>query len=122
MATENNPEVMTPLAHKLGLSSQLSFHDVFSIDDPDMLAFIPRPALALLLCFPVTAAVEKYTEAEDASKADYHGSGEAEEVIWFRQTIGNACGLYGLLHGVSNGEARNHIGKMRVHFWKVFAD
>jgi len=122
VTTENNPEVMTPLAHKLGLSPQLSFHDVFSIDDPDMLAFIPRPALALLLCFPVTAAVDKYTEAEDASTAEYSGSGEGEEVIWYRQTISNACGLYGLLHGVSNGEARNHIGKMAVHFWRLLAD
>ena len=29
----------------------------------------------------------------------------------FKQTINNACGYYGLLHAVCNGEARNHICK-----------
>ncbi|TKA36247.1 hypothetical protein B0A49_13742, partial [Cryomyces minteri] len=49
---ENNPDVMSSLVHKLGLSSKLGFQDVFSIDDPDLLAFVPRPAYALLLIFP----------------------------------------------------------------------
>ncbi|CAG8005767.1 unnamed protein product [Penicillium nalgiovense] len=29
--------------------------------------------------------------------------------MWFKQTIRNACGLIGLLHAVSNGEARKHV-------------
>lgn len=29
--------------------------------------------------------------------------------MWFKQTIRNACGLIGLLHAVSNGEARRHV-------------
>ena len=106
---EANPEVMTSLVHNLGLSSTLSFHDVFSIDDPDLLAFIPRPAHALLLVFPVSDTYEKFRHAEDAEKPEYTGSGEDEDVIWYKQTIGNACGLIGLLHGVSNGQARTYI-------------
>ena len=31
--------------------------------------------------------------------------------MWFRQSINNACGLYAILHAISNGEARNHIRK-----------
>ena len=106
---EANPEVMTSLVHNLGLSSTLSFHDVFSIDDPDLLAFIPRPAHALLLVFPVSDTYEKFRHAEDAEKPEYTGSGDEEDVIWYKQTIGNACGLIGLLHGVSNGQARTYI-------------
>ncbi|EOD44922.1 Ubiquitin carboxyl-terminal hydrolase isozyme l3 [Neofusicoccum parvum] len=106
---ENNPEVMTSLVHKLGLSSKLAFHDVFSIDEPELLAFVPRPAQAVLLIFPVSDTYEKFRREEDSSKAEYDGSGASEPVVWYKQTIGNACGLIGLLHGVSNGQARSHI-------------
>ncbi|KAK4617908.1 Ubiquitin carboxyl-terminal hydrolase isozyme L3 [Fulvia fulva] len=106
---ENNPEVMTSLLHKLGLSLNLAFHDVFSIDDPDLLAFVPRPAHALLLVFPVSDTYEKFRRSEDLNKQEYEGHGPAEDVIWYKQTIGNACGLIGLLHGVSNGTARPYV-------------
>ncbi|KAL1303566.1 hypothetical protein AAFC00_006935 [Neodothiora populina] len=106
---ENNPEVMSSLLHKLGLSKQIAFHDVYSIDDPDLLAFVPRPAYALLLVFPVSDTYERFRIREDSAKPHYAGSGPDEEVIWYKQTIGNACGLIGLLHGVSNGPARSFI-------------
>ncbi|KAH7130496.1 hypothetical protein B0J11DRAFT_429087 [Dendryphion nanum] len=106
---ENNPEVMTSLVHKLGLAPNLAFHDVFSIDEPELLAFVPRPAHALLLIFPVSETYEKFRVQEDKEKEEYAGHGPSEEVIWYKQTIGNACGLIGLLHGVSNGEARSQI-------------
>ena len=100
---------MTTLLHNLGLSPTLSFHDVFSISDPDLLAFVPRPAHALLLVFPVSKTYETFRKSEDASKPDYSASGPQEEVLWYKQTIGNACGLIGLLHGVSNGPARGFV-------------
>ena len=106
---ENNPEVMTSLVHNLGLSSKLQFHDVYSLTDPDLLSFLPRPAHALLLVFPVTATYEKFRRKEDAPKEEYEGSGAGEEVVWFKQTIRNACGLIGLLHSVTNGEGRKNI-------------
>lgn len=100
---------MSSLIHKLGVSESLSFHDVYSIEDPDLLAFVPRPAHALLLVFPVSDTYEKFRRQEDSDKPDYEGSGDSEQVVWYKQTIGNACGLIGLLHGVSNGPARNSI-------------
>ncbi|KAF2248652.1 cysteine proteinase [Trematosphaeria pertusa] len=106
---ENNPEVMSSLVHKLGLSKKLAFHDVFSIDEPELLAFVPRPAYALLLIFPVSETYEKFRVQEDKDKPEYEGHGPDEEVVWYKQTIGNACGLIGLLHGVSNGAVRTHI-------------
>lgn len=100
---------MTSLVHNLGVSHKLAFHDVFSIDDPDLLAFVPRPAYALLLVFPVSRTYEKARVEEDANRPAYSGAGPDEEVMWFKQTIRNACGLIGLLHGVANGEARKFI-------------
>ncbi|KAJ1333386.1 ubiquitin carboxyl-terminal hydrolase L3 [Microdochium nivale] len=106
---EANPELMTSLLHKLGLSPALQIHDVYSITEPELLAFIPRPALALLLVFPVSAAYTSHRLAEDAAEKEYTGSGDAEPVLWYRQTIRNACGLMGLLHAVSNGPAKGFV-------------
>ncbi|KAE8134652.1 hypothetical protein BDV38DRAFT_156375 [Aspergillus pseudotamarii] len=106
---ENNPEVMSHLVHQLGLPPTLGFTDVYSIDEPDLLAFVPRPSHALLLVFPVSKTYESSRVSEDSKLTDYTGSGPSEPVMWFKQTIRNACGLIGLLHAVSNGEARKQV-------------
>lgn len=107
---EANPTLMTTLLQKLGVSTALAVHDVYSLTEPELLAFVPRPALALLLVFPVSEAYERHRAEEDAGREEYSGSGEKEGVVWFRQTIRNACGLMGLLHAVANGPARGFIG------------
>lgn len=121
ICAENNPEVMSSLVHKLGLSSQLSWHDVYSLDDQSLLAFVPRPAHALLLVFPVSTAYKKARHEEDESLQEYSGTGPEEEVLWFKQTIGNACGLMGLLHAACNGMTRDLIGTLfsQFHFHKA---
>lgn len=101
---------MTTLVQKLGLSDSLSFHDVYSLDDASLLAFVPRPVSALLLVFPVSKGYEAARQAEDEPLPVYEGSGPEEEVLWFRQTIRNACGMMGLLHLACNGAARELIG------------
>ena len=111
---------MSSLVHKLGLSEKLAFHDVFSIDEPELLAFVPRPAHALLLVFPVSETYEKFRIQEDKDRPEYQGHGPDEEVVWYKQTIGNACGLIGLLHGVSNGTARANIGTVTTCNVRLF--
>lgn len=103
--------VFTELAHRLGLSESLAFVDVLSLDDPDLLAFIPRPVVAFVLVFPTSEKYHKETEADENRRKEYRGSGASEDVMWFQQTIYNACGLYGILHAVSNGEARSNISE-----------
>ncbi|KAL8997605.1 MAG: hypothetical protein Q9169_003152 [Polycauliona sp. 2 TL-2023] len=100
---------MSALVHKLGLSPSLAFHDVYSIDEPSLLEFVPRPVHALLLVFPITSTYEESRRSEDGPLPEYSGSGSGEEVIWFRQTIRNACGMIGLLHSACNGGARGMI-------------
>lgn len=113
---ESNPDVFTELAHKLGLSASLGFQDVLSIDDPELLGFLSRPALALILVFPTTEAYEKRAQDEDAKLEEFHSSGD---VVFFKQTINNACGLYAILHAISNGEARQKIGMIAVSFYSL---
>lgn len=119
-AIENNPEVMNELAGKLGLSPELTFYDVYSLEDPEMLAHIPRPALALLVIIPLTPAWDAHRKAEDEEAAgkdqqqqkpdqDAERPDKEEAVLWFPQTIGHACGSIGLLHSVVNGPATDLI-------------
>ncbi|EMD85497.1 hypothetical protein COCC4DRAFT_29029 [Bipolaris maydis ATCC 48331] len=100
---------MNQLATKLGLSSELQFYDIYSIDEPELMVHIPRPALALLAVIPLTPAWNQARNAEDAEKDWYTGSGPDEPVIWFKQTIGHACGSIVLLHSVINGPAADFI-------------
>ncbi|KAF1844170.1 cysteine proteinase [Cucurbitaria berberidis CBS 394.84] len=106
---ENNPEVMNHLARDLGLDEGLSFYDIYSLTDPDLLAYIPRPVFALLVIIPLTPTWNEARTAEDKDKPEYEGKGDDEPVIWFKQTIGNACGSIGLVHCLLNSEASKHI-------------
>ena len=107
---ESNPDVFTELIHKLGISESLSFQDVLSLD-PELLSFIPRPVHALVLVFPTTEEYNQSVTAEDFNAEDVLDGNDEAEVVFFRQTINNACGLYAILHAVCNGEARNGFGK-----------
>lgn len=94
---------MNDLAHRLGVSKELSFYDVYSLYDSDMLAMVPRPVFALLATIPMTEAWKQDRNAEDARLQWYEGAGLEEPVIWFQQTIIHGCGLIGFLHCVCNG-------------------
>jgi ubiquitin carboxyl-terminal hydrolase L3 len=106
---ESNPEVFTELIHALGVSPTLSFQDVYSLDDPELLAFIPRPVYALVLVFPCGDEYEEKVAKEEAGLDPYDEAGEEEKVVYWKQTIHNACGLYALLHGICNGAARDRL-------------
>jgi ubiquitin carboxyl-terminal hydrolase L3 len=100
---------MNALAERLGLSKDLQFYDVYSLDEPALLDHIPRPAYALLVILPFTTAWDSDRRAEDATMTEYDGSGDREPVIWFKQTIGHACGSIGLLHCAINGPTSKFI-------------
>ena len=103
---ENNPDVFTHLAQNLGLSSNLGFYDVFSIDEPDLLAMVPRPVHSLIVIVPAPI-VHRVRESD--KELSYEGSGPDEPVMWFPQTIRHACGLMALIHSTFNGPAKQAI-------------
>src|SRR5690349_11677049 len=82
---ESNPVVFTQLIRTLGVSN-LEFQDVYSIEDLDLLALLPRPVLALILVFPTTEAYVRQSAEAEAERKVYTGKGDDEDVIWFRQT------------------------------------
>jgi len=94
---ESNPEIFTKFAHKLGLSQSFIFHDVYSLTDSELLSFIPRPSPAVILLFPITPDYEKARLEEEQAHSEQN-----DNVVWFKQTVKNACGLYALLNSTSN--------------------
>lgn len=101
---ESNPEVFNSLLKLLGAPPTILFQDVWSLDD---LGLIARPALALILVFPTDDDYEKRRETYDTSEKDDN------HIIWFKQTINNACGLYAMLHAVANSAARDILGTLQ---------
>ena len=116
---------MSQLARKLGISSDLSFYDVLDIDDQEgLLSFIPRPVHALIFLTPASVyhATRDDTEAEMRRTPDPQRDLESKPpaVTWFKQTVGNACGLMAFLHCICNGVGRNYIepDSQFAHFLK----
>ncbi|KAJ7173075.1 ubiquitin carboxyl-terminal hydrolase [Mycena crocata] len=102
---ESDPSLFTQLINGLGVHS-LEFQDVLSLDSADLLPTgcfaLPEPVYALVLIYPTPEDYEAQLAAERREEAPYAGCGLEEPVIWFDQTIHNACGLYAILHAVSN--------------------
>ncbi|KAK7676120.1 hypothetical protein QCA50_020933 [Cerrena zonata] len=86
---ESNPEIFNGLSEKLGLSPVLQFQDVYSITEPELLAFLPQPIYALIMLFPITGGNEKYRIEQDQGLAD-SSHNDFREIKWFKQTMGNA--------------------------------
>lgn len=108
---ENNPVVMKTLSTKLGFSPSLTFHDIYSFSPPD-LTHIPRPVLALLAVIPPTPAFHHSQKLDDDAGlgSEYHAtSPPPQNIVWFKQTINDACGSYGLIHCLFNGPAKRYI-------------
>lgn len=110
---ESNPEVFTKLIHELGVNKDVEFQDVFSLDDPDLIAMTPRPVYALIFTLITTNKYAQWRDEDEQKRPVYDGAGEGEEVVWFKQTIHNACGFYGILHSISNGPATGHIRTLK---------
>jgi ubiquitin carboxyl-terminal hydrolase L3 len=111
---ESDPELFTELIHRLGMSKRLAFHDVLTLSpsDGELLAFVPRPALALILVIPAPEGYTVRLGEEEKDVAAHDKTGDEEDVVFYYQTIGHACGLYATLHAVSNGDARGLVGEL----------
>lgn len=65
--------------------------------------------LAYTLAFPTTPAYDSERVAEEL-QADTIS--DQSDIVFLKQTIHNACGLYALLHAACNGHAKDFISKL----------
>ncbi|RUS21118.1 ubiquitin carboxyl-terminal hydrolase [Endogone sp. FLAS-F59071] len=78
------------------------YTDVLVLDE-SYLSTLPQPVLAVLLLFPVTEQSEK-ARLEQEAEVTKREQFISPNLIFFRQTISNACGTIALLHSVTNNE------------------
>lgn len=79
-------------ASTLGLdASKWSYHDIFGLDE-SLLEMIPQPVQAVLLLFPISQGYEKQRQEEDTNREISDRGAQEGEMLWWKQTIGNACG------------------------------
>ncbi|KAG2234370.1 hypothetical protein BDF21DRAFT_415853 [Thamnidium elegans] len=99
---EANPEVWNEIVHKCGVDPSWNYVDVYGFD-PELLAMIPRPVQAIIFLFPITEAYEKF-KAEEEAHLIKCGQYISPDVVFFKQTISNACGMIALLHSVGSND------------------
>ncbi|KDR12443.1 Ubiquitin carboxyl-terminal hydrolase isozyme L3, partial [Zootermopsis nevadensis] len=84
----------------LGVPEKWQMVDVCGLD-PDLLATVPRPVLAVLLLFPCS---DKYEEHKATQEAEVNEKGQtvSENVFYLKQVVTNACGTIALIHSIAN--------------------
>ncbi|EFJ41731.1 hypothetical protein VOLCADRAFT_83997 [Volvox carteri f. nagariensis] len=98
---ESNPDVLNEFVSKLGLDvSEHSFSDVFGLDE-ELLEMVPKPVIAVILCYPVTSESDALAKKEDEEQAA-KGMPVDAKLFYMKQTIGNACGTIAVLHSIGN--------------------
>jgi len=97
---ESNPEVFNKLLDKVATPGSARLHDVFSLD-PEMLSFLPQPAHALLMLYPLTDQAEAFRASQETSLLE-GGQEVSPNVFFMKQYVGNACGTVALLHALAN--------------------
>ncbi|GAN06438.1 ubiquitin carboxyl-terminal hydrolase isozyme L3 isoform 2 [Mucor ambiguus] len=95
---EANPEII----HKAGVDPKYNYVDVLGFD-PELLAMLPPNVEAVVFLFPITEAYEKFKDEEEAHLIKLEQS-ISPEVVFFKQTIANACGMIALLHSVASND------------------
>lgn len=105
---ESNPDVMNEYIHKLGVSNQWGFSDLWGLDD-EALMFVRQPCLALLLLFPITENSENYSKDEN-ERIKKEGQTISKNIYFSNQTIPNACGTMAILHALLNNTELVDIG------------
>ncbi|KAM0753067.1 peptidase C12, ubiquitin carboxyl-terminal hydrolase 1 [Meredithblackwellia eburnea MCA 4105] len=101
LALESNPTSFNAWSKSLGLDvAQFSFQDCYGLDD-ELLAWVKTPVKAVLMLFPITEGYEKARKAADGQIKDSEPE-TLSGVLWFPQTIANACGTFALLHALGN--------------------
>jgi ubiquitin carboxyl-terminal hydrolase L3 len=82
--------------------------------DPELLAMIPRPCEALIFLFPITEKYEAFREEEE-THLKIREQNISPNLMFYDQTIGNACGTMALLHSLANND--HLVGKIHFNFF-----
>lgn len=116
---ESNPDVMTKFIHQLGVSSKWTLVDVYGLD-PDILAVVPKPTLALILLYPHSEKAQAYT-SELVARIKDEGQELSSNLFHMEQYVSNACGTIALIHAIANNldEVKLRDGSLKTFLDKA---
>lgn len=97
---ESNPEVMNKFLQKLGVPDKWNIVDVMGLE-PEMLSWVPRPVLAVMLLFPDSNAYKEHKQKQEDEILS-KGQELSSDIFYMKQNISNACGTIALVHSVAN--------------------
>jgi ubiquitin carboxyl-terminal hydrolase L3 len=100
---ESNPEVLNGFAAKLGAEPTQIFHDVYGLD-PELLAMVPQPCVAVLLLFPSDQMRGAKAAQLARLEAEKYTGEDAKGIFFLRQYVGNACGTIATVHALANND------------------
>ncbi|MFH4981307.1 hypothetical protein AB6A40_008016 [Gnathostoma spinigerum] len=112
---ESNPETINSFLRKMGVEKGVECVDVLGFDD-DLLAMLPRPHYALILCFPDYKKVHEIMHSV-YGQLEKKGVGVPPDVFFMKQKISNACGTFALLHSLVNNKTRINLGDGSLKKW-----
>ncbi|CAJ1928656.1 unnamed protein product [Sphenostylis stenocarpa] len=94
---EASPAIMNQFLWELGVREhEVECCDVCGLDE-ELLEMVSNPVLAVLFLHPITDQTEEERLQQEKEKKEY-----SSKVYFMKQTVGNACGIIGLLHALGN--------------------
>ncbi|KAH3902514.1 uncharacterized protein SCODWIG_01711 [Saccharomycodes ludwigii] len=99
---ESTPEIFNHIiSTKLGANINIvKFFDIYSLTEPDLLNFMPRPCTGIILLFPINSTKKIMSTGEKTVST-------GNNYYFFKQTIKNACGYHAILHLMANLKTEN---------------
>uniref|UniRef100_A0AC35U3K0 Ubiquitin carboxyl-terminal hydrolase n=1 Tax=Rhabditophanes sp. KR3021 TaxID=114890 RepID=A0AC35U3K0_9BILA len=114
LALESNPEAINKFLNKMNVN--IECEDIFSFD-AEFVDFLPRPHLAVILCYPEYKKVRQITDNIYEKLVEQQKNKIPEGFFFMNQTISNACGLFSLIHGLANNGNEQLIGEGCLKQW-----
>eukprot|EP01086_Lenisia_limosa_P015638 TRINITY_DN5146_c0_g1_i1.p1 TRINITY_DN5146_c0_g1~~TRINITY_DN5146_c0_g1_i1.p1 ORF type:complete len:237 (+),score=54.92 TRINITY_DN5146_c0_g1_i1:68-778(+) len=107
---EGAPTILNPYMKELGVSDDLSLHDIPSLEE-ELFCLVPEPVNAIMMVAPLN---EKMMEDRNEfnKKVAAKEVGEVPSAFFVKQVIRNACGTIGLIHACCNSNIELKKGSM----------
>lgn len=97
---ESNPKILNGFCERVGVVGGWSFVDVLGLD-PELLSFVPQPAVAVCLLFPSKAIRKPRLESLEGQEASRRAPASTFYLVQHKE-FGNACGTIAAVHAIGN--------------------
>ena len=110
-AIESNPDAFSELSWALGVPSlEWAWCDVYGLE-PELLAFVPQPVVAVTLLWPSDslAIMQGKATRRDARATEPAPGSDGTPPFYMRQRVRNACGTVAVAHAIANCSQQGHF-------------